>query len=424
MSRASNATIRDRGHMEPTIRGITPDDFPAFDRAIATAFGETVRGADEVAADRTSTRYDRCFAAFDGPRVVGTIVGLPFDLVLPGLATLPVGAITGVGVLPTHRRRGLLRSLMGRELDRIADGGEAVAILTASESGIYGRFGFAPATVAADLEIDTRHAAFAIPLPTDGTLTLIDHAEAKATLPPLYDRVRRRQPGALSRDAAYWAQVFRRWEKPHDGASPMFIVAHATRAGQADGMACYRIKEQWEGGLPRGSVLLRELITATDAAATALWRFCVEIDLTTTLHLQNRPLEEPLRWRLADPRQLRVTRVTDDLWVRLLDVPRALAARRYATEDRFVLAVEDPSRPANTGRYLLAGGPGGAACHPTEDAADLTLDVATLGALYLGGTRLGTLARAGRIGAGAADTLRRADLFFGTDPAPWCGTPF
>lgn len=204
----------------------------------------------------------------------------------------------------------------------------------------------------------------------------------------------------------------------------MFFVTHTAASGQVDGAVCYRVKEHWEGGLPHGKVLLRELITETDAAATALWRYCFAIDLTTTVEASSRPMEEPLRWQLADPRQLRVTKVADDLWVRLLDVPRALAARRYATEDHFVLAVDDPFRPMNTGRYLLAGGPDGATCHPSDAEADLTLDIATLGALYLGGNRLGTLARAGRIHAPTADTLRRADLFFGTDPAPWSGTHF
>jgi len=410
--------------VEPTIRAITPEEFGAFARAVSIAFGDTERSPEQVAEDARDFAYDRGFAAFDGDTIVATIDGIAFDLTLPGLTTIPVGGITGVGVLPTHRRRGLLRGLMARELDTIAARGEPVAILTASESSIYGRFGFGAATVAATVEIDRRHAAFAHPSPSNGALTLIDYDRAAAILPDLYHHVRLRQPGAITRSPERWTRYLRSFSQPRDGASPMFVVISTAPSGVVEGAAWYRIRQQWDGGLSTGTVLLRELIATTPEAEAALWDFCLNIDLTTTVIAQGRPLDEPLRWQLADPRHLRVTRLTDDLWIRLLDVPVALAARRYAARDRLVFAVRDPFRPATTGHYELVGGPDEATCRRTEDSPDLTLDIADLGTTYLGGTRFGTLLRAGRIVEHVAGAAQRADLLFFSDPAPRCATPF
>jgi len=410
--------------VELTIRAITPDEFGAFARAVSIAFGETGRSPEQIAEDARDFAYDRGFAAFDGDTIVATVDGVSFDLTLPGLTTIPVGGITGVGVLPTHRRRGLLRGLMARELDTIAARGESVAILTASESSIYRRFGFGAATVAATVEIDRRHAAFARPPSSDGTLTLIDHDRATAILPDLYHRARLRQPGAITRSAERWTHYLRSFSQPRDGASPMFVVTYTAPSGVVEGAAWYRIKQQWDGGLSAGTVLLRELVAITPDAEAALWDFCLNIDLTTTVIAQDRPLDEPLRWQLADPRRLRITCLTDDLWVRVLDVPVALAARRYAVRDRLVLAVNDPFRPATAGHYELVGGPDEATCRRTEASPDLTLDIAYLGAAYLGGARFGTLLRAGRIVEHVAGAAQRADLLFFTDPAPRCATPF
>jgi len=410
--------------VEPTIRAVTPDTFVVYSNAISTAFGGGPRTPEQLAEDARDFAYDRGFAAFDGDAIVATIVGLSFDLTLPGLTTIPVGGITGVGVLPTHRRRGLLRGVMARELDTIAARGEAVAILTATESSIYGRFGFGVATVATDVEIDRRHAAFNRPPASDGALTLIDHDRAAAILPDLYNRVRWRQPGAITRSPERWARYLRSFAQERHGASPMFVVTYTAASGEVEGAAWYRIKEHWEGFISAGTVLLRELVAITSEAEAALWHFCLNIDLTTTVQAQDRPLDEPLRWQLTDPRRLRVTRLTDDLWVRVLDVPVALAARRYATRDRLVFAVTDSFRPATAGRYELVGAPDDATCRRTEDSPDLTLDIADLGAVYLGGARFGMLLRAGRVVEHVAGAVQRADLLFFTDPAPRCATPF
>ncbi len=204
----------------------------------------------------------------------------------------------------------------------------------------------------------------------------------------------------------------------------MFYVTYISDAGQVEGYVCYRIKEQWSHDLANSIVQLRELTATTPEAATALWQYCLNIDLTLTVQVQDRPLDEPFRWQLLDPRQLRVTEVTDDLWVRILDVPAALGARRYAVTDRLVLEISDPFRPGNIGRYELEGSPEGAFCRATDHAPDLALDIADLGAAYLGGVRFGTLVRAGRVSEKSDGAAQRADLLFTSDGLPWCSTPF
>ncbi len=409
--------------METTIRHVTAEEFPAYARTIDAAFGETSTD-EEIEGYRQSFDPSRCFAGFDGDQIVATIWGVAFDLTLPGLATIPVGGITGVGVLPTHRRRGLLRGLMQRELDTFQERGEPIAILNASESSIYGRFGFGAATFVARLEIDRRHADLTRSVAPGGRFALIDADRAAVVLPEMYDRARRQQPGEITRDAARWKEMFRHYCRAHEGASPMYFVTYQSATGQIDGVACYRIKGRWDNGLPNGVVQLREMITTTPEAATTLWQYCLHIDLTTTVQAHDRPLDEPFRWQLADPRQLRVTRLTDHLWVRILDVPAALSARRYAVADRIVLEIADSFRPGNTGRYALEGSPDSAMCRRTDEAPDLTLEIADLGAAYLGGVRFGTLARAGRVVEQRDGAARRADLLFTSDPPPWCGTSF
>ena len=409
--------------MTTTIRQMTADDLGAFLRSIYTAFGAGVTDED-LERERPLFEADRSFACDDGNRIAATIQGITFELTLPGLTTVAAGGITSVGVLPTHRRRGLLRALMARELDDMRGRGEPLAILQASESTIYGRFGFGTATFETYLEIDRRHADFATTIVPDGRLRLLDADEAATVVPAVYDTARRRQPGALNRSPARWRALLRGNPARSDAAVPRLVVAYESASGQAEGIARYRVREQYNNGLPNGVVRLRELIALTGPAYTTLWRYCLSIDLTTTVQAQDRPVDEPLRWQLADPRRLRVTRIMDDLWVRVLDVPTALSARRYAVEGRIVLAVTDPFIPDNSARYVLDGSPEGATCRRTDAEPDLSLDIADLGATYLGGVRFGTLVRAGRVTAHRDDAVRRADALFTCDPPPHNGTSF
>ncbi len=407
------------------IRPVTGDEFADFRRVDDAAFGW--RPSDEdIEADRALQELDRTLAVYDAGRIVATAAALSFDLTLPGCTTTPAAGVTSVGVLPTHRRRGILRALMWRQLEDVRARGESIAVLTASESLIYGRFGYGLATSAMGIDIDPRHGAFAHPVDDRGRgrLTLLDHELMREVAAAVYDRARQRQPGAVSRNAAYWERLLRNPLAPMDGASAVFCVAYESGPGQIDGVATYRVRGQWTDGIAGGVLLLRELFATTPAAYAALWQYLLGVDLVASVQCSTLPVDEPLRWLLADPRRLRVTRLTDDLWLRVVDVPAALSARRYGAADRLVLALSDPFLPHNTGRYTLEGGPDGATCRPTTADPDLALGVADLGAIFLGGVSPTALARAGRVVEERPGALRRADALFGSDRTPYCGTGF
>jgi predicted acetyltransferase len=249
--------------------------------------------------------------------------------------------------------------------------------------------------------------------------------EAARLLPGIFERVQRTWPGQVSRSGAWWRMWLDdpAWIRGDWG--PRVLVVHEPPGGEPDGYASYRQRGQWADGLPDGVVRVEELHAETPEAAAGLWGFCLDLDLTVAVELRDRPLDEPLHWLLVDPRRLRTTKVADFLWLRLLDLPAALAARRYASAGRLVLEVADALVPANQGRFALEGGPDGAECRPAGQAEpDVVLDVADLGALYLGGVRFASLARAGRIREGRSGGVALADAMFATDRVPWCSTGF
>ena len=411
--------------MDYEIRPVTGDEFADFRRADDAAFG-WYPSDEDIEADRAQFEPDRSLAVFDAGRIVGTAAAFSFELTLPGFTIVPVAGVTAVGVLPTHRRRGILRALMERQLEDVRARGESMAVLTASESLIYGRFGYGLATSVMGIDIDPRHGAFARPVEQrgPGRLTLLDHQALKEVAPVVYDRARRRQPGALNRGPERWDAIMRSPAKPMDGASALFCVAHESAPGQVDGLALYRVRSQWTDGIAGGTLLLREIFAAAPEVYAALWQYLLGVDLITTIQCSNRPVDEPLRWLLADPRRLRVTRLTDDLWLRVVDVPAALSARRYGATDSLVLELSDPFLPRNAGRYELDGGPDGASCRPTTADPDFALDVADLGAIFLGGVSPTALARVGRVAEERPGALHRADALFASDRAPYCGAGF
>jgi predicted acetyltransferase len=410
--------------MDIEIRPVTAEQWAEFGQVIGIAFGESASD-EEIADHQRGFEFDRSMAAFDGDRIVGTGGADSLELTLPGLTTIPVGGLTAIAVLPTHRRRGILRAMILRHFEDVEARGEPVSALGASESVIYGRFGYGLATTYADYEIDPRHGAF---LPGaaagGGRVRLLGPEEAAKVLPALYDRYRRGQPGEVTRKPAWWEVYARDPEWIRGGATRHVDVVYESEPGRVDGWASYRVQQQWPEGLPANVVKVRTLVGLTPQADAALWRFCLDLDLAGALQLHARPVDDPGRWRLADPRRLRTTHVGDHLWVRLLDLPAALSARRYATEGRLVLEVTDALRPRNQGRFRLEGGPDGAVCEPTGAEPDLALDVTDLGAAYLGGVRPTVLARAGRVVELRPGALPRADAMLASDPAPLCTTHF
>jgi predicted acetyltransferase len=314
---------------------------------------------------------------------------------------------------------------MERQLDDVAARGEALAVLTASESVIYGRFGYGPASTNSWWRLDTEGTELARRPEPGGRLRPVEADEAAREIPAVYEAARPRHPGALSRRPRYWQRWFLDRESWRSGASARFYVLHRDASGAPDGYLAYRAAAgDWGHGLADGTVIVEEVGATDDEVEAALWQYVLDIDLVRHVRGEARPVDEPLRWRLADPRRLQTSSLFDHLWVRVLDVPAALSARRYGTDDRLVVEVRDPFRPAGEGRYAVEGGPEGAGCRPTGEDADLALGVTELGALYLGGVSPTTLARAGRIEERTAGALRAADAFFASSPAPWCNTPF
>ncbi|HEY7833092.1 MAG TPA: GNAT family N-acetyltransferase [Ktedonobacterales bacterium] len=409
------------------LRPITAAEVPAFLRAEGVAFGRQPDDA-EIAMLATVVEPERTIAAFDGDQIVGTAAVRSFELTLPGLTIAPIGGVTFVGVTPTHRRQGILTAMMRRLLAAIRERGEAIAALNASESLIYGRFGYGLATSMLGVELDRRHSAFAQPLATlgaTGRIRLIEHERALEAFVALDDEARRQRPGALNRPRGWWEIDLRDPTKTLDSFGARFYAAYENGDGALEGVVAYRIKQEWQTAIPHGTLWLNQLVATTPAARAALWRHCCDVDLVQTVRAFGVPLDEPLRWLLADPRQMRATALLDDLWVRLLDLPAALAARRYAVAGRLVFDVRDAFCPENTGRYALEGGPDGATCRRvTTGRADLALEVADLGAAYLGGVSFATLAQVGRVEERAPGALRRADALFATDRPPFSGVGF
>jgi predicted acetyltransferase len=389
-----------------------PDGEPrAYIDAIGVAFAERVPDRDAELWSKL-LEPERSLAAYDGDRIVGTAAAISVDLTVPG-GVLPAAGVTTVGVHPTHRRRGILRQMMERQLNDIHALGEPFAILWASEGGIYQRFGYGLATLRAGIKIDRHRSAFRRPHEWSGTLRLVSEEEARAAFPPVYDAVRPARVGYFSFSPPFWdAEVFHFPEAWRRGRGDPFHVVHEAD-GVVDGYARYAIRA---GDNPEVSVL--DLISATPAAHLDLWRFLFDIDLMSRVESWNLPPDDPLLLAMAEPRRLEMT-LGDALWLRVVDVAPALAGRRYRTDGRLVLDLTDELLPWNQGRWALSVEGGVPLVEATPDAADIALDTADLAATYLGGFSFTQLAATHRVSELQPGALERGDLMFGTGRAPW-----
>lgn len=404
------------------VRPIGRDELDEFMAVSSAAFGWTTSADDREEWDRF-LEYDRTLAAFDGERMVATSGAISFQLTLPGEVTAPAAGVTVISVLPTHRRRGILTEIMRRQLADFRRRQEPLAILLASESLIYGRYGYGLAMTAASYEIERHRGALRQPFDHSGSVRIVDTAEASRLFPDVYEQVRIRQPGFVSRNEEWWSSWFKDPERHRREFSARFYVVYE-EGGAAQGYLAYRVKPNWDQGIAQSQLLVQDFMAATPASYVALWQYCLSADLVESIQIVNRPLDEPLRWMLTDPRRLRFQHVGDHLWARLVDVASALACRRYLAEGTLTLSVTDPFTPENDGVYRLEGGPDGATCRRITGEAEIELRVDDLGALYLGGTTFTTLARAGRVKERRPGALHRADALFATDRAPWCPNHF
>lgn len=363
----------------------------------------------------------RTWAAFDGGAVVGTLRSFATELTVPGPAGVPAAALTNVTVAPTHRRRGLLSRMIAEDLRRSAERGEAVGILIASEYPIYGRFGYGPAVEGATYSVSTAGIDFRSA--PEGSVELVELAELRKLGPAVYERARAAQPGAIGRDDGWWDRSLHQVAVP--GTEPVkgYQVLYRSPAGEPEGFARYEAKQEWEGMSPQGTLQLGELTAASPAAYQALWAYCAGVDLLSTIEASTRPVDEVLPLLVHDARLVRQTHRYDFVWVRVLDTVAALGSRRYGCEGRLVLEVVDPDGFAG-GRFVLEGGPAGAACTAAAGAPHLTLPVQALGSIYLGGIAPSRLRAAGRLDEHATGAVALADAMFCTPRAPWCATWF
>lgn len=396
---------------EIRIRVGTADDWDAVSELLGLVFHNSTE--ETRAIEGSVFEPDRSLVAADGDLMVGHAAAYTRELTVPG-AIVPAAHVTLVGVAPTHRRRGLLNRMMRRQLDEIASAGrEPVAVLWASETKIYPRYGYGMAAQRLTTDVMTRELqppAGRSP-GADGTLRMVSPPDAIADFAKVYEQLRPGRTGWSSRDDRWWRFVLSDLPAQREGSTRLHGVVHDTPHGPT-GYALWRVTSAWDAHGPDATVRVREVVAADPATYAALWHFLLTIDLARTLTANFLALDEPIQHLVDEPRRLG-SRVQDALWVRIVDLPGALAARRYAVDVDVVLDVTDAQLPGNTGRWRLVGGPDGATCTRTDDPADLSCTVLELGAAYLGGTTLAALGAAGRVRETRAGALAWASAAFG-----------
>lgn len=407
------------------IRPMTYDDLVAVVELTTESFNSTYPVESEAERERRLWEPERSIGAYDGSLLVGSAIGISFQMTVPG-GTGPVFGVTGVAVRQTHRRRGILRSLMTRQLTDLHEAGrEPVAVLGASESAIYGRYGYGPAAMEAVFTLRAGESRFVPDAPADPGLRLrsAEPAVAVPEMAKVFDAWLGARPGAFARDEAWWAVQVDVPEYRRNGFGPLRCVLAEDDSGPR-GYALFSARDaDDEDGLPDGRLVVREMFAADPAAYAAVWAHLLDRDLIRTITVLERPADDPLLRLLADPRRVRM-RAADGLWARLVDVDRALAARRYAAPVDATIAVRDDVCPWNAGTWRLRADGNGAECVRTEAEPDVTLPVAALGAAYFGGTRLLSYGEAGLVTEHRAGVLRALSAAFSWDPSPWSPTSF
>ena len=396
---------------------MSPDEGRSFLEVTEASFGAAL--TDEIWADlRHVVETDRSIGAFDGDAMVGTAAAFTLRFTVPG-GEVDGAGVTMVGVLPSHRRRGVARTMMTSQLREIRERGEPVAALWASEDAIYRRFGYGPATLQALIDMPRHRATFLDDSPIRGTVRLLKQDEAIEHFPRVYERVRTQTPGTFVRSEDWWRHRILRAPGRDEGGP--FFKASLEHDGEPAAYAIYQVQQKWEHGFSSGAVELREVMAATPQGHLDIWKFLFGVDLVEYVRSSSffLPSDHPLQLMLAEPRYLRFM-LSNGLWVRLVDVPAALEARTYARDGRATLEIDDPLFEANAGTWRLEVEGGRAAVTRASGHADVRLGIADLGSVYLGQFTFAHLAAAGRIEVRDAAALARADDMWRTTSAPWC----
>jgi len=406
-----------------TLRSPAPDELRAWIEPLLSAFAEDF-SEPEFESERPLLEPERLVNAFDGERRIGSAGAYTFRLTVPG-GEVGASGITAVGVAPDQRRRGVLRQMLTWLLDDARARHEPVAVLWASEAAIYQRFGFGNGTWSSSFEVDRSKMVFRSPIPPrDGVrIRMVEPDEGVAIAMPIYEALRPVAPGSLTRPELKWrSQLMPDAEWMRHGSGPKYRAVLEVD-GQPRGYVVYRIKGDWDPRGPKGVLTVMDLLALDPEAEQRLWQWVFAMDLVATVRGWRLPVPNPLHQWLIEPRRLGIM-VGDGLWLRLLDVPAALAARTYAGEGTLVIDVDDAMIQSNAGRWQMAVQGGIATVTRTTAEPDLALDVGALASVYLGALRFIDLARAGRVRTFNDDALQTADVLFTPSRAPYCNTMF
>ncbi|WP_231589422.1 enhanced intracellular survival protein Eis [Mycobacterium haemophilum] len=380
-----------------TVRTVSDSDWPAISLVSSTSFG-AFSHPDTLTAWRTMMPNDSAVVVCDGADVVGVSLYLDFQLTAPGGTLLPAAGVSMVAVAPTHRRRGLMRMMLTELHRRIAAARYPIAVLTASDGGIYGRFGYGPATIRNELSVERGAVRFHADAPDPGGVRLVRPADHRDEFAAIYDRWRRNTPGGLLCPQPLWDELLADRDNTRGGGTAWFAMLHP------DGYALYRVF-----GRDPMTVRVGEFAAVTVDAHVALWRALLGLDLIDKVVMDTHHAD-PLPYLLSDARLAATTARQDDLWLRIMDIPTALVARRYQAELHTVLEVSDTF--GGGGRFALQIRDGRARCTPTDEPAQIEMALDVLGSLYLGAHRASELAQANRIHSHDIALVQHVDAAF------------
>ena len=388
------------------MRPVTADEFVKWTRAEARAHGNRLDDDPEIL--RSHFDLGRSIGVFEGTEIVGGAHSHEVEMSIPGSSTIIAG-VANIAVQPTHTRQGVMTRMMHHQIHDLHERGEPLAALFATESVIYGRFGYGIGSLYERWTIDRHHNGYGRAFEKRGRVLFVDPADIVKNLPEVFRRTTINRPGVFQRPIYQWERDSQAQEHMQGGQGGLFYIAYEEE-GKVDGYATYRIVGT--------NLCVIELMAVTSEANTALWRFCFDVDRMSTTEALRRPVDDPLPWLLADPRRLqRSTR--DGAWVRMIDVAAALNLRRYMHSDQLVLEVNDDLCPWNAGRFELEGSSEGGECRASNSSPDLLISVSNLASAYMGAVSFSTLARAGLVDERTPGALLRADCMFSVQYPPW-----